>query len=145
MKHHFLSAASIAVLAVGMILSSCSQPSSPSQGGGQVPVINENHDPNPTHKGKNNTLSVDVSVDNQTTEAVTVRAIIGLSHQDLVVTGYGTWPYSIPNSMTGLEINSQTVLINTPTNVTLPNSDVVGVTWNTTENGVIVVIEEELG
>jgi cystathionine beta-lyase/cystathionine gamma-synthase len=47
--------------------------------------------------------------------------------------------------MTGLEINSQTVLINTPTNVTLPNSDVVGVTWNTTENGVIVVIEEELG
>ncbi|HET9136797.1 MAG TPA: hypothetical protein VFO76_09175, partial [Candidatus Kapabacteria bacterium] len=113
-------------------------------GGGQIPTTHKDSDPNPVHKGKNNTLSVDVSIDNQTTEAATVRAIMGLSHQDLVVTGYGTWPYSIPNSMTGLEINSQTVLINTPTNVTLPNSDVIGVTWNTTENGIIVIMEDEL-
>lgn len=107
-------------------------------GGG---VTQQPTDKSVLNKGKNTTQSIQVTVNNNTTESMTMRLQMAIGYSDVYVPVYGTNYYSLGSAMTGLVINYQSVPQNTQTTVTLPNNHQVKVSWNSQGDNIIITVD----
>jgi hypothetical protein len=71
---------------------------------------------------------------------MTIRMLMSSGYSDLFIPPNGTSYHGLASAMTGLIINSQSVPLNTPTTVTLPNNHQVKVTWNSVEQGGSIIV-----
>jgi hypothetical protein len=140
-KKHLYLVATLLLGASLCVMSSCSQPSSPSNTISTTvkTPVQDNSD----HKGKNknSTQSVNVTISNTTSESFDATVYMGLSYEVVpILSGPGLFYDDIASTATSLVVNSQTVPYNTETTVTLLNNHTVKVTWNNGETGISVSV-----
>ncbi len=120
-----------ALLLAALLFVSCAQPSGPANNA-PAETVKTPEQGNAGHKGKGDhkIQSVNVIIDNGTSESfdVTVNMLVG-SDVVSVPSGPGISYDDVPSSAVSMSVNGQTVPYNTPTDVTLPNSNVVKITW----------------
>jgi hypothetical protein len=124
-------------------MSSCNQPSSVENSTPTVvktPVQDHSSD----HKGKNDgrIQSVNVTINNSTIESSSATFYMGLDYDVVpIASGPGTTYDEIALSATSMVINGQTVPVSTSTNVTLPNTHVVAVTWTQSGGNIVIQVQ----
>lgn len=129
----------VAVLAA-MSFISCSQTTSPNEGGGATNLIH-NPDGSSAVNGKHNDriTTIQVQVNNGTSQTPTVHLDLLGGADNIYVPASGTYYYNESSSVVGISINSQVIPKNTEITVTLPNSDHIKVKWYDGSEGIIAV------